>query len=305
MINLFHIDNHQINTKNFSSLLHDQIVNDFENTICEYVGAKYGVSLNSATNAIFLSLLNKQTTIRIPSIIPPVVPNAIITSNNKIEFYDDIDWVGNSYVLHRFENYKIVDSAQKLEKNQFVNECDHDDLMIFSFYPTKPIGSCDGGLIVSNDKSKIQYLKEMSLNGMSYAENNWDRKIKFVGYKMYMNSLQASIAMNNFVSYKSKLEKLDNIRNFYNSEFELANTSNHLYRLNVTNNKKFIDNMKNCGIMCGIHYEALHLNRIYQNDDINLPLSEKESFSTVSIPYHEKLTPDELKHIVKCVHEYK
>ena len=31
--------------------------------------------------------------------------------------------------------------------------------MFFSFYPTKPVGSSDGGIIVSNDKAKIDYLK--------------------------------------------------------------------------------------------------------------------------------------------------
>jgi hypothetical protein len=44
------------------------------------------------------------------------VVNAIVTSGNQYKFYDDIKWVGDSYVLHHFEDYKVVDSAQKLEK---------------------------------------------------------------------------------------------------------------------------------------------------------------------------------------------
>lgn len=116
MINLFYINTHCIDTNNFSSILHDPIVTEFEDMVANYVGAKYAVALNSATSAIFLALLNKQITVNIPSIIPPVVPNAIITSNNKIQFYDDIDWVGDSYILHMFDDYKIIDSAQKLKK---------------------------------------------------------------------------------------------------------------------------------------------------------------------------------------------
>jgi dTDP-4-amino-4,6-dideoxygalactose transaminase len=56
------------------------VVNEFENTIANYVGAKYAVSVNSATSAIFLALLNKNITLNIPTMIPPVVLNAIITS---------------------------------------------------------------------------------------------------------------------------------------------------------------------------------------------------------------------------------
>ena len=73
--------------------------------------------------------------------------------------------------------------------------------MVFSFYPTKPIGSSDGGMIVSNDFDKIKWLKEMALNGMTYSHNNWERKIRFPGYKMYLNSIQAEIGLNNFKLY--------------------------------------------------------------------------------------------------------
>ena len=91
-----------------------------------------------------------------PSHDPPCVLNALITSGNKIKFYDDTDWVGNSYILHTFSNFKVVDSAQKLDKNQFKKECNPQDLMFFSHYPTKPVGSCDGGTIVSDDMKKYK-----------------------------------------------------------------------------------------------------------------------------------------------------
>ena len=154
MINLFHVPSHNIDTSNFSNLLHDDIVKRFEDKFCEYVGAKYACSVSSATNAIFLAMLKKQQTVSLPSVIPPVVCNAIITSGNKINFVDNVDWIGDSYVLHTFSDYKIVDSAQKVEKGQYSNEANNKDLMIFSFYPTKPIGSCDGGIIVSLERSQ-------------------------------------------------------------------------------------------------------------------------------------------------------
>ena len=119
MIQLFNVNNNVIDTSKFSNLLHDNVVIEFEKKIANYVGAKYACSVDSATNAIFLSLLNKNVVVDLPSMIPPVVANAILTSGNKINFIDDVDWVGNSYTIHQFDDYKIVDSAQKLEKNQF------------------------------------------------------------------------------------------------------------------------------------------------------------------------------------------
>lgn len=305
MINLFNINHHIIDTSKYSNLLHDKIVNDFESSICNYVGAKYGVTFNSATSALFLLFSQyKNLKIKIPSIIPPVVVNSIITSGNDYEFYDDINWVGGSYTLHDFGDYKVVDSAQKIEKNQFKNECNPQDLMVFSFYPTKPIGSCDGGMIVSNDLEKIILLKEMALNGMSFSENNWDREIKFPGYKMYMNSIQCDIALKNFKKYEEKLNKLNDIRNIYNSEFNILNTSNHLYRISVEDRNNFISFMKDKEIMCGVHYESLHNHPVYRKENSYCPLSELESKNTVSIPFHEELTKDEIRYIINTIKEW-
>ena len=83
MIKLLHVNDYVVDTKNFRPLLNDSIVEEFEQNIANFVGAKYVVSLNSATSAIFLSLLEKDITVSIPSIIPPVVANAIITSGNR------------------------------------------------------------------------------------------------------------------------------------------------------------------------------------------------------------------------------
>ena len=170
MIQLFHINKHIVDTSKFSNLLHDKVVDVFESKFAKYVGAKHGCSINSATNAIFLSLLNKNITVKLPSMIPPVVANAILTSGNRVDFIDDVDWIGHSYILHKFNDYKIIDSAQKLESNQFQKECNPEDLMIFSFYPTKPLGGSDGGMIVTDDYEKYKWFKEAVLNGMTYAE---------------------------------------------------------------------------------------------------------------------------------------
>ena len=107
MIQLFNINNHIIDTSKYSHFLHDKGVISLEDTLKEYVGAKYACSINSATNAIFLSFVDKKVTVNIPSIIPPVVLNAVKTSGNKINFVDNVDWVGDSYLLHDFGTIRL------------------------------------------------------------------------------------------------------------------------------------------------------------------------------------------------------
>lgn len=304
MISLFNLPHYKIDTSTFTHFLHDKIVEQFENNFCEYVGAKYACSMNSATNSIFLIFLNKNIEVQVPSIIPPVVCNALLTSGNKIKFIDNTEWVGSSYTLHSFGDYKVIDSAQRVTKNQFCNEANDDDLMFFSFYPTKPIGSCDGGIIVSNNKEKIQWFKEACLNGMSFAANNWERKINFPGYKMYMNSFQAYIANENLKKLDNKIEKLSLIREKYNKFFGLNNISDHLYRIKINNRNEFMANMQSTGIQTGIHYSALHLNSVYSTVKQVLDKSELEEKITISIPFNEKMSNKDVKYVCEMVDKY-
>ena len=116
--------------------------------------------------------------------------------------------------------------------------------MIFSHYPTKPVGSSDGGMIVSNDKEKIDQLRVLSRNGNSLEKNSWERSIIQWGYKFYMNSIQAYIANENFKKLDSKMEAMGKVRSIYNDAFSLNHTSYHLYRINVTDRDKFMSKMK-------------------------------------------------------------
>ena len=308
MIQLFNINSHTIDTSEFSSLLHDKIVIEYEKKIANYVGAKYACAINSATNAIFLIFKMEEyinpRIVKIPSIIPPVVANAIITSGNKVEFTDNVKWVGNSYVLHKFRSYKVVDSAQKLERNQFTKECKPNDLMVFSHYPTKPLGGADGGVIVTDDYNKYKWMKEAVLNGTTFANNNWERGISFPGYKFYMSSIQAKIIMNNFKYYDKKISGLQHLVDTYNSELGYENTSKHLYRIEVLDNEKFVKRMKEAGIICGIHYSALHLNPIYNDGkELGCPKSKKLQKRTVSLPMNENLSFNETEYIIDKVKE--
>ena len=303
MIQLFNINNYQIDTSELGNILHGEIVEEFEQAFAEYVGAKYACFANSASSLLYLSLKKLNTTVKIPSIMPPVVPNVIVNSGNKIEFYDDIDWVGDMYQLHP----GIWDSAQRVARNQYskFSNCDT-DTMIFSFYPTKPVGSCDGGMIVSNNEYTIDRFKAMVLNGTKASRNAWEREQIMLGYKMHGNSIQAKIAHENLKKLDKKNSILEEIRLVFNESLGYNNKSNHLYRIRVKDNSRFIKRMKDVGIQCGIHYKAFHKNDLLKNitEYKEMPKSELEEKQTVSIPFHERLTKMDINYIIDNIRKF-
>lgn len=304
MIRLFHFPNHKIDTGRFDHLLHGEVVEQLERNIADYCGAKYAVSVSSATSAIYLSLLDKYTELVIPSCIPPVVINAIIASGNKFKFCDNVEWIGHSYILKHFGDYKIVDSAQRLERNQYKSDCKNNDLLIFSFYPTKPLPGIDGGIILSNDKTKIDALRILSRNGQTDEKLNWDRSHLMYGHKMYMNSMQAYIVNKNLEVYDKKMERCSRIQEYYNNLFNTNNTSKHLFRVNVENRLKLKNLLRSQEIGFGIHYNALHLNPFYGSKKMKLDRSEFESDTTISLPFHSHLKYKDIKKIYSIVRPY-
>jgi len=187
-----------------------------------------------------------------------------------------------------------------------------DDLYIYSFYPTKPVGSVDGGMIVSKDKKKIDQLRILAYNGTSNSVNSWEKSVKSVGYKCYMNSVQAYIANENLKRLDEKLYKLSKVRDQYNMALKLQNTSSHLYRVNVKEdlpgvNRIVLEKARKAGIMCGIHYKPLNLLEAllkYHSQFRELSKSWKEGMTTLSIPFHEKLTQKEINKVIKFTKQY-
>ncbi len=305
MIKLFDIPNHIIDTSALGNLLHGEIVQEFEAAFASYVGAKYSCTANSASSLIFLALKRYQNQIvKIPSTIPIVVPNAIVNSDHKIEFYDDIEWVGSCYHLHE----DIYDSAQQVSRNQYANLKDDDALMIFSFYPTKPVSGCDGGIIVSNNKEKIEHFQTMTMNGTSFDNNSWKRKQRCAGYKMHWTSIQAYVANENLKNLDRKNNKLDQIKCAYNDALSYNNTSRHLYRIRVSSNVDFVKKMNDQGIQCGTHYEHCHGKAAYKTSQTmlqTLPKSEVESTQTVSLPFHEQLSQEDIDKVISYVKKFR
>ena len=65
---------------------------------------------------------------------------------------------------------------------------------------------------------------------------------------------------------------------------------------------EFMDSLTAAGVQSGIHYRSVHDVECYTPvTEVELPLSIIESASTVSIPYHEMMTDEEVETVIKEV----
>jgi len=136
------------------------VVTEFEKSVAEYAGAKYGVAVNSCSNAIMLSvkylLINGSAkTFALPKHTYVGVPYAILNGGGLIHF-TDIIWKGAYYI-----GLEIIDSARRLQKNMYIP----DTFYCLSTHETKHLPIGDGGMILTDDKRAYDALRQMRFDG--------------------------------------------------------------------------------------------------------------------------------------------
>lgn len=227
------------------------------------------------------------------------VANMAIHSNIGITFTDE-NYVGRACPLKFYDDGfegMIWDCAHQCEPGLY--KLSDDSPMVFSFYPTKNIASCEGGMIATNDKELVKWLRKARCHGMDRVGYSWDYTVDFQGWKMNMNGLQAALAMEQLNTFKELNQYRWNIVNKYNSALGHINTGNHLYRIEVENRDGFMKAMLEQGIECSVHFKPIHLQPAYYNDNnAKLPNVERLGEHTVSLPLWPQMTTEEVDYVI-------
>lgn len=290
------------------------IVEEFEKELADYVGSKFVVATDSCTSALFLSLKWERLQaenfhesfhyVKIPSMTVPLVANACIEAGFEILFNDETDWVGSAYNI---ESTKVWDSAHQLQRNQFKNMGDSEIKLCFSFYPTKTIGSADGGAIATDDKNFYWWAKSASTYGrnMHQKGNSWDYDISMVGYKRHYTNLQAAICLEQLKRLDETNAKRQDIVKRYNAAFNLQNTSDYLYRINMEDRDRFIEYARSKGVECGVHFKPLHMMTPFKSVPTRNASKIEEAYrKTVSLPLYDTLTGAEVQMVIDVVKSF-
>jgi dTDP-4-amino-4,6-dideoxygalactose transaminase len=174
------------------------ITKDFEQSLCDYTGAPYAVTIDNQSNALFLALMYeniKGQTIKIPSRTYPSVPCEIIHAGGKVEFekVDGLTLKG-AYQLHPT---KVWDSALRFTTGMYIPNTH----MCLSFTgPYKHLKLGKGGAILTDDYEAYKWFKRARYSGRnecSYHEDDFD----MLGWNFYMMPEIASrglLLMNQF-----------------------------------------------------------------------------------------------------------
>jgi dTDP-4-amino-4,6-dideoxygalactose transaminase len=159
------------------------VVRQFEQTVANFAGSKYGVAVDTCTAALFLSCVYcKVQEVTIPKHTYVSVPCSIIQAGGSVKF-EDLEWRGN----YQLKPYPIIDSALRFKRDMYIK----DTYYCVSFHYKKPLPIGRGGMILTDDEKAVDWLKQARFMGRHESPILEDR-FEMLGWNMYMEPERAA-----------------------------------------------------------------------------------------------------------------
>jgi dTDP-4-amino-4,6-dideoxygalactose transaminase len=167
-----------------------KITEDFEKELSKYTGAKYVVTVDNQSNALFLALYYEKNikktigdSVSIPCRTYPSVPCEIIHAGLKVKFLPvNGEKIKGAYQL---VGSNVYDSALRFTSNMYIPQTH----MCVSFTgPYKHLKLGKGGAILTDDENAYKWFKKARFSGRdecSYHTDNFDIN-PVVGWNFYM-----------------------------------------------------------------------------------------------------------------------
>ena len=160
-----------------------EVTKQFEEELARYTGARFAVTVDNASNALFLALMYeniKGQEITIPARTYPSVPCEIIHAGGKVNF----EPVEGSTIkgAYQLKPTRVWDSALRFTTGMYIPNTH----MCISFTgPYKHFKLSKGGAILTDDRDAYFWFKRARYSGRrecSYHEDNLD----MLGWNFYM-----------------------------------------------------------------------------------------------------------------------
>ncbi|MDQ3815249.1 MAG: DegT/DnrJ/EryC1/StrS family aminotransferase [Armatimonadota bacterium] len=186
------------------------------------------------------------------------------------------------------------------------------DMAGFSFYPTKNLGACgEGGLITTNDEALAEKARLLRVHGQRGSYVHYE-----IGYNSRLHALQAVIlnvklphaqAWNDARRANAAVynEALKDLPITLPTERPEARHVYHQYTIRVPQREAVTDALTAGGIGWAIYYPVcLHQQPVYESlgyREGQLPVAERATREVLSLPIFPELRDDELEAVIAAV----
>lgn len=334
-------------------LIQGKKVEEFERAFAEKVGARYAVCVSSGTAALhvaYLALIKPGDEVLVPTFTHISTASMVHYAGGIPVFCDicprtftiDVEDIkrkiskrtvaiapvhlfGNSCRVDEImdiakeSNLKIIWDAAQAHSTKYLGQDvgGFDDLVCYSFYPTKNMFTGEGGIITTNNQELYEKCRLLRSHGQEKKYYHTD-----LGLNYRMTEVEAAIGIEQlkkldfFIETRRKnaeyltnhLSSIDGIALPFIEEGVHHSFHQYCVMLDLAAFKcsrdEFLGALKQEGIETGVHYpRPVHKQPVFERlfGDISLPISEDISKRIFSLPIHPYLSKEDLESIVRGV----
>ena len=238
-------------------------------------------------------------------------------------------------IKEKYGCFILEDSAHALEavdNNKKIGNTN--DAAAFSFYANKNITTGgEGGAISTNDRSKAEKIRKLSLHGMNkdgwsrYSnKGRWSYDIGSLGYKYNLTDIASSIGLIQLSHVNEWHLKRESIFKKYNKSFKKiegiavppesskrSRHARHLYIIRIVKDlwsisrDEIIIMLNKLGVGTSVHYKPIHMHSYYQKkydfEPNNFPNSKETYENAISLPLYPDLKDNEILFVINTIKE--
>ena len=311
------------------------LVQQFEEKVCERVGAKHGVAVSSGTAALHAAMfalrIGPGDEVIIPAITFVATSNAVLYQGGWPVFCDvdpetllidlkraeelitrrtraiiAVDYAGQccDYIaLREFAEkhnlFLISDACHSLEA-MFPPA----DITCYSFHPVKHITTGEGGMAVTEDGALASRMRRFRNHGMINGE------VVDLGYNYRMTDIQCALGLSQLKKLGAWIAERRRLAGRYDQKLTVRRLrrrgihSYHLYVVKIPDRDVVMQKLLEKGIRCQIHYRPVYHHPYYDPYYIgHCPEAERAYKEILSLPIYPGLTEDQQDYVIESLEE--
>jgi perosamine synthetase len=193
------------------------------------------------------------------------------------------------------------------------------EIQAFSFHAIKNLTTGDGGALTVRSEehdSRLRKLRSLGVDRDAFQRisergYNWEYSVNEVGYKYYMNDIEAAIGLVQLRhldednarragiagQYRRRLADVPGIRLLQYKKDRTS--SNHMFCVLVEERNRLVDKLRGQGVDVGVHYRRNDQYPMYQEQD--LPNAEHFWRRVISLPMYVQLTDEQIDYVCDVI----
>lgn len=325
------------------------MVERFEAALCEYTGARYAVAVSSGTMALMLAYRACQPAWRITTspLTFVATASALVWLDGAVRFADvdpetgllrkelehdgpvvPVHYAGRVVDVRQWSGRVVIEDAchalgATAPDGTRVGSCAHSLACVFSFHPSKPITTGEGGAVTTNDEGLACALRSLRDHGRA------DGACVRLGLNARMSDIQAALGLSQLRRCDGLREKRCELACMYYVELEgvdgvstpfcdvedigvgavRCRHGHHLYPVRIKNGKRDAVRayLNERGIGAQIHYRPVHLQPYYVErygyKRGDFPHAEAWGDETLSLPLYAGMSAGDVETVAQTLRE--